>query len=52
MNIKYEHEVLPGNKIKSEVQLVDNVTKHGFGLGMCFQLKPQSSGRQPIIKLN
>lgn len=33
MNIKYEHEVLPGNKIKSEVQLVDNVTKHRIWFG-------------------
>ena len=33
MNIKYDHEVLPGNKIKSEVQLVDNVTKHRIWFG-------------------
>lgn len=33
MNIEYEHEVLYGNKIKSEVQLVDNVTKHRIWFG-------------------
>ncbi|WP_165314488.1 acyl-[acyl-carrier-protein] thioesterase [Weissella sagaensis] len=33
MNIKYEHEVLPGNQVKSEVQVVGNTTKHRIMFG-------------------
>jgi len=33
MNIKYEHEVLPGNQVVSEVQVVGNTTKHRIMFG-------------------